>query len=116
MFLAAACAPSRSTLTRVRVRGAFSGDLLCRSACEGGHHSLRLASRISSRKAGVAPTWDLIRGSLTLAGFRLKRLQFLESGFDRGELVKIAVAAFLRDLQLLDRALQIAQKIIGFGL
>ena len=43
--------------------GRFSGDLLCRSACEGGHHSLRLASRISSRKASVAPSWDLIRGS-----------------------------------------------------
>ena len=53
---------------------------------------------------------------LTLAGFCLKLPQFLEPGFDCGELVKIAVPAFLRDLQLLDRALQIAQKIISFGL
>ena len=28
------------------------------------NHSLRLASRISSRKASVAPSWALIRGSL----------------------------------------------------
>ncbi|MGH8716387.1 MAG: hypothetical protein ACREUI_06590, partial [Burkholderiales bacterium] len=56
MSLAAACAPSRSTLARVRVRGAFRAICFVARLAKGVNHLLRLASRISSRKVGVAPT------------------------------------------------------------
>ena len=42
----------------------FAGDLHCRGACEGFDHSLRSASRISSRKPDVAAMRDLFRGAL----------------------------------------------------
>ncbi len=42
----------------------FSGGLLCRSACEGTHPSLRLASRIPSRRLPVASACGSLGGSM----------------------------------------------------
>ncbi len=50
---------------RDRVRGAFPAICFVARLAKGVNHSLRFASRISSRKASVAPSWDLIRGSCT---------------------------------------------------
>ncbi|MGH8729836.1 MAG: DUF2065 domain-containing protein, partial [Burkholderiales bacterium] len=43
-----------------------AGELSCRAPCEGVNHSLRRASRISSRKAAVATVRDLCRDSLSM--------------------------------------------------
>src|SRR5436189_5563264 len=57
-----------------QLRGRSAAAPLARGAC----HGRRVASRISSRKASVAATRDLFRGSLmSLDAVLLSRLQFV---------------------------------------
>ncbi|MGH8715814.1 MAG: hypothetical protein ACREUI_03630, partial [Burkholderiales bacterium] len=64
VFLAAACAPSRTTLRETESGAPFRVVYFVARLAKGTGHWLRLASRIPSRKAAVATAWDLIRGSL----------------------------------------------------
>src|SRR5712691_152486 len=64
MFLAAACAPSRTTLRETESGEPFRAVCFVARLAKGSGHWLHLASRIPSRKAAVAATRDLIRGSL----------------------------------------------------
>jgi hypothetical protein len=63
MFLAAACAPSRTTLRETEYGALIRAVCFVARLAKGNGHWLRLASRIPSRKAAVAATRDLIRGS-----------------------------------------------------
>ncbi|MGH8716147.1 MAG: hypothetical protein ACREUI_05370 [Burkholderiales bacterium] len=54
MFLAAACAPSRTTLRETESGAPFRAVCFVARLVKGINHSLRLASRIPSRKAAVA--------------------------------------------------------------
>ena len=67
LFLAAACAPSRTTLRETEYGAPFQAVCFVARLAKGDSHWLRLASRIPSRKATVATAWDLIRGSSLLA-------------------------------------------------
>src|SRR5712691_3716508 len=75
MFLAAACAPSRTTLRETESGAPFRAACFVARLAKGGGHWLRLASRIPSRKAAVATAWDLIRGSLGHLGTPGERQQ-----------------------------------------
>src|SRR5258708_9504742 len=64
--------------------GAFRAICIVASLARGACHGRRAASRISSRKASVAATRDLFRGSLELR----ERADVLDGAArDRGELV-----------------------------
>ena len=71
MSLAAACAPSRSTLARVRVRGARAALLFVAGLASTKRRSSRLALHPDCNP--VATAWDLIRGSLLIIFFLLHR-------------------------------------------
>src|SRR5512132_3436030 len=51
--------------------GAFQASCFVAPLARGACHGLRVASRISSRKASVAATRDLFRGSLAMAAARV---------------------------------------------
>jgi hypothetical protein len=64
MYLAAVCAPSRTTLRETESGAPFRAICFVARLAKEINPWLRVASRISSRKTFVAPSVDLFRGSL----------------------------------------------------
>src|SRR5205814_5911131 len=70
--------------------GAFRAICVVAPLPRGAYHGRRVASRISSRKASVAATRDLFRGSLPMLGCRERpdktgRRQFRVTSFQGGD-------------------------------